>query len=95
MAQFLFLSIAFHFFQINTIVTEESLRSLFGQFGEVFDAVICKSHVDQVYAYCSSCYCSLFRFLFSSERIAKVAMDLFIITEIKKVFHHPFVHQKH
>jgi hypothetical protein len=35
------------FFQISAIITEESLRQLFAQFGEVVDAVICKSSIDQ------------------------------------------------
>lgn len=34
--------------QTNSLINEESLRNLFAQFGEVVDAVICKSHVDQV-----------------------------------------------
>ncbi len=34
--------------QTSSLINEESLRNLFSQFGEVVDAVICKSHVDQV-----------------------------------------------
>eukprot|EP01040_Poterioochromonas_malhamensis_P005753 gene5753-6187_t len=33
--------------QTSSLINEESLRNLFSQFGEVVDAVICKSHVDQ------------------------------------------------
>eukprot|EP01033_Poteriospumella_lacustris_P010497 gene10497-7467_t len=33
--------------QVERIVTEESLRFLFGRFGQVVDAIICKSNVDQ------------------------------------------------
>lgn len=35
-------------YKVRKLVNEESLRYLFSQFGEVVDAVICKSNIDKV-----------------------------------------------